>query len=124
MTKILITGIRPWDGEYELDDDRSFNTREWAWIKKVSGYLPLTIQEGFAGGDPSLFVALAAIAMCRSGRIERDQGLRVADELSEAPFDGASITLVGDTVEEDEVPLDLTSRPVGLSRTGSPLNAA
>lgn len=120
MAKIVISGIRPHDGEYELDVDRAFNTREWMWIKKVSGYLPMNVQEGFAGGDPSLFVALAVIAMCRSGKIERNEGLRVADELAEAPFDGAAITMVGDeTVEEDAVPLDLTSQPAELLRTGS-----
>ncbi len=122
MASIKIHGIRPWDGEYELDPDRSFNTREWNWIKKVSGYMPLTVQDGFAGGDPSLFVALAVISMCRAGRITREEGLRVADELAEAPFDGASITMVGDDAPEEDanpVPLDSTPQPVGLLRTGS-----
>ena len=121
MAKVVIQGIKPWDGEYELDEERVFNTREWRWIKKVSGYMPLTIGEGFAGGDPELFVALAVIAMCRAGKIDRDAGLRVADELAEAPFDGAAIALVGDEVAEDDtdVPLALTPPPAGLLRTGS-----
>lgn len=110
MATIVIKGIRPYDGEYELDGDRAFNAREWRWIKKVSGYMPLTLSDGFAGGDPDLYVALAVIAMCRAGRIERDDGLRVADELSEAPFDGATLTLVGDETEDD-TPLELTSKP-------------
>lgn len=108
MAKIVIQGIRPWDGEYDLDTDRAFNAREWKWIKNVSDYMPLTVSDGFAGGDPNLFVALAVIAMCRAGKIERDQGLRVADELAEAPFDGASITMVGDEVTDDDVPLEST----------------
>lgn len=123
MAQIKIQGIRPWDGEYELDVDRTFNTREWNWIKRVSGYMPLTVQDGFAGGDPALFVALAVIAMCRAGRITRDEGLRVADELAEAPFDGASIAMVGDEADEEaaaeDVPLDSTQPHVGLLRTGS-----
>lgn len=119
MSRIIIQGIKPYDGDYELDTDRAFNAREWRWIKKVSGYMPLTVQDGFAGGDPDLFVALAVIAMCRNGKVDRDEGLRVADELAEAPFDGASIVLVGDQAEVDEVPLDLTSPPAELLRTGS-----
>lgn len=119
MARIIIKGIKPYDGDYDLDTDRAFNAREWRWIKKVSGYLPLTVSDGFAGGDPDLFVALAVIAMCREGKVDRDSGLRVADELAEAPFDGATISLVGDPVEEEDVPLDLTSPPAELLRTGS-----
>jgi hypothetical protein len=70
--------------------------------------MPLTVSDGFAGGDPDLFVALAVVAMTRQGKVERDDMLRVADELAEMPFDGASITMVGDEVADDEVPLDLT----------------
>ena len=120
MARIVITGIPPYDGDYELDSDRAFNAREWRWIKKVSGYMPLTVSEGFEGGDPDLFVALAIIAMAREGRVTKDEGLRVADVLAEAPFDGAAITMVGDEpVEADEIPLDLTPPPAGLLRTGS-----
>lgn len=120
MARIQIRGIKPWDGDYDLDTDRAFNAREWRWIKQVSGYMPLTVSDGFAGGDPDLFVALAVVAMCRSGRIEKAQGLDVAEQLSEVPFDGAAISMVGDAVEDaDDVPLDSTSRPVELSRTGS-----
>ena len=119
MAKIVIEGIRPWDGEYDLDTDRAFNAREWRCIKNVSGYMPLTVSDGFAGGDPDLFVALAVIAMCRSGKVDRERMQAVADELAEAPFDGAAITMVGDEVADTEVPLDLTSQPAGLLRTGS-----
>ena len=120
MARIIITGIPPYDGEYELDSERAFNSNEWRWIKQVSGYMPLTVAEGFDGGDPILFVALAVIAMRREERIGREDVLKVAEALAEAPFDGASITMVGDeVVEEDEVPLDLTPAPAELLRTGS-----
>lgn len=114
MTKIVISGIKPWDGEYDLDSERAFNTREWRWIKQISGYLPLTIDDGFKGGDPDLFVALAVIAMNREGRISRDQGLDVAETLAEAPFDGASI-MFDATEEVDELPPVLTSADDGSS---------
>ena len=57
--------------------------------------------------------------MCRSGKIARTAGLEVCEQLSEAPFDGSSIYMIGDAVEADEVPLDLTSRPDEQSRTDS-----
>jgi hypothetical protein len=108
MASIIIQGIKPYDGEYDLVTDRAFNAREWRCIKKVSGYMPLTVSDGFAGGDPDLFVALAVVAMTRAGKVERERMLDVADELAEAPFDGAAITMVGDEEADNEVPLDST----------------
>jgi hypothetical protein len=119
MASIIIQGIKPYDGEYDLVTDRAFNAREWRCIKKVSGYMPLTVSDGFAGGDPDLFVALAVVAMTRQGKVERDNMLRVADELAEMPFDGASITMVGDEVADDDLPLDSTPPPAESSLTNS-----
>jgi hypothetical protein len=117
MTTIVVTGITPYDGKYELDGDRAFSTREWRWIKQISGYMPLTVGDGFKGGDPDLFVALAVIAMNREGKIDRDDVLDVAETLAEAPFDGAAITF--DVGEEDDAPLSETSGPDGSSKSGS-----
>jgi hypothetical protein len=119
VRRIVIKGIPPYDGEYPLDD-RGFNTREWNWIKRVSGYMPFTVHEGQAGGDPALYVALAVIAMARAGKIDRTDGVRVADDLAEAPFDDAHITMiVPDDEEEPEVPLELTSEPATSSDSNS-----
>jgi hypothetical protein len=79
--------------------------------------MPMTIADGFEGDDPDLYVALAVISMTRAGKVERTRMMDVADELSEVPFDNASITIVGDTVEADEVPLDLTPTPEEPSPT-------
>lgn len=118
MTKIIVSGIRPYDGSYDLDPERAFSTREWRWIKQISGYMPLTVADGFKGGDPDLFVALAVIAMNREGRVDRDQALEVAETLAEVPFDGASITFdVGEV--DDDVPLPVTSEPDESSKNGS-----
>lgn len=114
-------GIRPFDGEYELDTDRAFSSREWHWIKRISGYMPLTIREGFAGGDPDLYVALAVIAMARAGKVAREDWERAADEIGEAPYDGQTIQLVGGVGQEDDadIPPALTSEPAGSSPTSS-----
>ena len=123
MAKIVVKGIPPYDGEYEVDTDRSWNTREWSWIKKISGYLPLTVQDGFAGNDPELFLAVAVICMARAGKIDREDALRVAEIMSEAPYEPGTFSLIGDVVEADEIPLDLTSRPDEPSRNDSPSNS-
>ena len=104
MSKVKLSGVGRFDGEYDLgDDDRPFNGREWHWIKNISGYMPLTISEGFAGRDPDLFIALAVIAMCRAGKIRRVSALAVAEELLEAPYEGMNtIDLIGDVTEEDD----------------------
>lgn len=127
MASIKLHGVGRWDGTYELNvDDRAFNAREWRWIKQIAGYMPATIADGFAGNDPDLFVSLAVVAMCRAGKIERDQALRVADEIAETPYVGQqTIELIGDPDEEaaDESPLDLGSESGESSPTDSLSNS-
>jgi hypothetical protein len=118
--KVRISGTR-WDGEYDLDTDQAWTTREWGWIKKLSGYMPLTVGEGLAGDDPELFVAVGVIALVRDHKIGRDEALPVAEEIMD--LRGVSIVLMADPVEEDEVPLDLTGTPGGPSPNVSPLSS-
>lgn len=105
MDKVIIENIRPWDGSYDLDlDTDPLTMLEWRWVKKISGYLPLTIDEGLQGGDPDVVCALAVIALQRAGRVDRQQVLTVADQLADAPFDGAAIRIVSDDATEADVP--------------------
>lgn len=116
MSVIVVAGVPPYDGEYELNEKRAWTTREWRIIKLVSGYMPATINTGYDGADPDLWVALTVIAMAREGRITADDCLKVADTLSDVPWDGANVTV---RVEEpDPVPLALTSAPAARSRSG------
>lgn len=119
---IVVAEMGRWDGTYDLGtEDRVFNGREWHWIKKVSGYMPATIAEGFSGQDPDLFIALAVIAMVRSGKLHREQALVAAEELAELPYTGRSITLTGYAAEEaDEVPLGSGRRNGESSPNASP----
>lgn len=99
--RFVISGVGRYDGEYDFDIDADpLTTREWHWIKKLSGYMPMTLGEGLDGGDPSLVVALCTVALHRAGKISRDEVLPVADSLADAPFDGAAIQLVGDGGEQ------------------------
>ena len=109
-TRIAIKGVRPYDGEYELDLQRAWTTREWNWIKRISGYMPFTINEGLKGGDPDLFVALAVIGLVRNGKVERDNAMAVAETLLDVPYDGAAIQLVIEEEADDAEPPGLDER--------------
>ena len=77
MDYLTIEGVKPYDGRYEFDiENHALTTREWGWIKRHSGYLPLTIADGYAGADPELYAVFAVIALCRAGKVDaRDAGL-------------------------------------------------
>lgn len=112
MADKIVVKIPPYEGEYDFDlSNEPFSTMEWRWIKKIAGYLPLTIQAAFDGGDPDLFLAWAVIAMRRAGRITEADAYRVADELARAPFDGVGISFIGEQAEEDEEARPLAPPP-------------
>lgn len=117
MATMILKNVPPYDGSYELDEDRAFNAREWRIIKKA-GYMPMTVADGFEGRDPDLFIALAVISLIRSGKVAREDWETATDVISEAPWDGTAITMVGDQVEDD-IPLDSTSEPDESSQTSS-----
>lgn len=96
-----ITGIKPWDGRYELDPvDAPLTAREWGWIKRLAGYLPVTLT-GEAYTDPELITVLAVVAMRRAGTIQTEQVAEVWERFSDAPF-GAAITHDSDPVTDGE----------------------
>jgi hypothetical protein len=94
---IVLTGVKPYDGRYELNLGEEFTTREWGWIKRHAGYLPLTLTDE-AMTDPELACVLAVIVLHRAGRVERQEVPARCDKLIDAPF-GAAIKI---EVGEDE----------------------
>jgi hypothetical protein len=109
MPDALVVNVPPYEGEYEFDlNAQPLSTVEWRWVKKISGYLPLTIAQGWEGGDPDLFLAFAVIAMRRSGKIAKNDVLEVAEVIEEAAVDGTAISFKGEVVEEELPP---TSEP-------------
>lgn len=119
MADQIIINVPPYDGAYDLDiAGQPFSTVEWRWLKRISGYMPLTIDEGWKGGDPDLFLAFAVIAMRRAGKIQKDEVLEVAAVIEEAAVDGTSITFKGDEAEVDE-----TNPPLPSSSADSPLDS-
>lgn len=119
-TDKVTINVKPYTGEYPLDlEDKPLTTLEWRWVKKISGYLPLTIGEGFAGSDPDLFIAFAVIALIRHGKIVKEQALLVADRLADHAFDGESIILQLGEIPDEELEGDALP-PAPETATGSP----
>jgi hypothetical protein len=98
---IVISGVKPYDGRYELDFAQELTTREWGWVKRLSGYLPLDLEKAAAGGDPEFACALAAIALRRAGRVEAREVPEVFERLADAPF-GSAISIEVEDSEGEE----------------------
>ena len=99
----MITGVPPWDGRYPFDiADNEPTTREWGYIKRFSGYLPTTVEDGLKGADPELICAFAVIALRRAGKAGNDDVAGLYERLADAPF-GAAVQLETDSTEEGDV---------------------
>ena len=101
MDTIVITGVPPWDGRYPFDiADNEPTTREWGWIKRFSGYLPTTIEDGLKGADPELICAFAVIALRRAGKATNEDVPGLYERLADAPF-GAAVQLETDSTDSE-----------------------
>ena len=82
---ITLTGVKPYDGRYELDlDGQPLTMREWGWIKRHAGYLPVTLT-GEAFTDPELITMLAIISMTRAGKITNGDVPDLWDRFQDVP---------------------------------------
>lgn len=118
MAKVIVH-VAPFEGEYDLNvAEQGWTTVELRWIKKLSGYLPLTLDEGWEGGDADLFNAIACIAMYRAGRLKKEEVLKAAEILEDYPM-GEAVTFEPDEAEDEEDDEEgKVSEPDG-SRSGS-----
>ena len=81
--QITIEGISPYDGVYPFTIDTApLTTTEWHWIKRHSGYMPLTMEAGIEGGDPTLICAFAVISLYRAGKVVKSDVARVYELLA------------------------------------------
>ena len=100
MHRLIVANVPPYDGAYDLDlDTVPLTSREWGWVKRLAGYLPLTIDEGLDGGDPELLSVFAVMALRRAGKIQTAQVTQVFEQLQDVPVDG-TVRLEMDTGEE------------------------
>lgn len=123
MDKVVLKNVMPYDGEYDIDTSY-FTNREFHTIKRIAGVRAGELDEALTAGDMDVVVAVAVIALQRSG----------------TPFDedtlwdskAGSIELIAGESEDDAGPPDLqpgssggASRPTsdplanGQSPTGS-----
>jgi hypothetical protein len=101
MDRIVIEGVRPYDGRYELDlGGAPLTVREWGWVKRHTGYLPVTLDEN-TFTDPEMITMLALIALRRAGTITVAQVGEVWDRFADAPF-GSAITFEADPAADRE----------------------
>jgi hypothetical protein len=98
--ELVVAGVKPYDGSYQLDFEQELTTREWGWIKRLAGYLPMAVTDE-AFGDPEIACVLTVIAMRRAGRIDAGEVPGVFDRLADAPF-GAAITVTDEEQDAGE----------------------
>lgn len=67
MTKLVIDGVPPWDGEYEMPDF-FFTNRELFRIKTICGTRAGELLEALGANDTGAFVAVAAVVLERYGK--------------------------------------------------------
>jgi hypothetical protein len=114
---LVIENIRPWDGRYEFATPDLWTTREWGWVKRLSGYLPMTVEDGWSGGDPELFAVMAIIALHRAGKVSAAEAPGLfTDRFADVPF-GATIRLEAD--QEETEPEETDAGPPTSSSSGS-----
>jgi hypothetical protein len=114
MEYIRIEGLHPHDGRYELDLSQELTTREWGWIKRHSGYMPLTISQGLEGADPELFAVFAAIALYRAERLNQAEVAGFIDRCQDVGFGSGRIVFEGDEQPEED-----DAGPPEVSSSGS-----
>lgn len=101
MDTIQIEGVRPYDGDWPFDlNQQPLTTREWGWIKRLSGYLPNDVESGV--NDPEFVTVLALIALHRAGKVDTAEVPEVFDRLQDVPFGGAIRWRVGESEAADE----------------------
>jgi hypothetical protein len=116
VNRIVITGLKPYDGRYDLDLNQELTTREWGWIKRYAGYLPLGLNDD-AFGDPELLCVLAVIAMRRAGRVQTSEVGDIYERLSDTPF-GETIAFEGEPEGEELVEDPSASSTVNANTSG------
>jgi len=111
---LVIEGLAPWDGRYEFDlAEQPPSTREWGFIKRLAGYLPMTFWDGFKGVDPELICVLAVLALRRSGRLQAEEVVDTFNRLIDQPFKDSI------WFEADDEPVEADAGPPATSSNGS-----
>jgi hypothetical protein len=84
MLQATVSGVPPYDGDYDLDLEHQFNGNELHLIKKVAGVRLGEIDEALRAKDYDLYVALAAIGIWRAGKVTKNNVHDLVELLMEA----------------------------------------
>jgi len=99
---ITIKDVPPYDGRYPLDLlEQDLTTREWGWIKRYAGYLPVTLDADTFFADPEVIAVLALVALRRNNKIDIRDIPAVWERVQDAPF-GTTIVWEGEPAAEDD----------------------
>jgi hypothetical protein len=119
---VVITGVKPYDGRYPLDFDH-FTSRELGWIKRYSGYLPLSFVDGLRGADADLLITLGMIALHRAGKLSPQDAPDFYERCVDVEFGSITIELeqTADAEDADAGPPAGSSN--GSSSSPSPVSS-
>ncbi len=67
--KLIITGVPPWDGEYEFESFSDGTNREYHRIKEISGVRAGELIEALSAGDTGAWVAWSVVVLARHGKL-------------------------------------------------------
>jgi hypothetical protein len=120
VATITIEDVKPFDGEYTIDFDDSFNGYELNLIKKVSGCRLGEIGDGLAAADYDLFVAFGAICLWRAEKVEKQTVMQAVDKLMSADAGKLKVKLPDEKVEDDARPPESEPGSTGREADSSP----
>lgn len=115
---VIIEGIPPHDGEYEIDL-ASLNMEEFHMIKRLTGLVAGEVEDALLRIDTDMFVGLAAVVIQRSGKRVTQN---VENQLWKAPLGAIKVKLEPDNppAESQKTPLNPSGGPEQPSEaTGS-----
>ena len=115
---VIIKGIPPHDGEYELDLS-SINMEEFHMIKRLTGLVAGEVEDALMRIDTDVFVGLAAVVIQRSGKRVTQN---VENQLWKSPLGALSVRLEPDAplAESQKTPESSSDEPEPQSAaTGS-----
>ena len=122
MDYLIVENFRPYDGRYELDAQRDFTTREWGWFKRLAGYYPTTVEEGYRRYDPELFAVLAVVCLRRAGRIDTHDVPDLYDRLLDREIGVVRVEFHGDETAEDDAEDPTASSTASTKSSGADSN--
>lgn len=67
LTAVVLEGVQPWDGTYDLGDFQ-FTNRELHRIKEISGLRAGELIDGLEQNDTGAYVGIAVVALARQGK--------------------------------------------------------